>query len=147
MKSIVAGAFLALVSTAAVAQSAGVGVLDQGGRNVYQFRSADDRATRFVQAQDQELRRRGIVPGSPGSGSGGNGSGLASATAINNYFQVTQTNNCSATGGSSVTCSGGTQDIRDVTQTTTGSSNSADNVLTGNTVRNTTRTVNNNGGE
>lgn len=138
MKSIIAGALLALVAAPTLAQTAAVGVLDQGGRNVYQFRSAEDRISRLAVAQEQEIRRRGLAAGSGGSGGAG-GSALASATAINNYFQVTNTVDCS---GTNVVCTGGANNVSGTTQTTTGSTSSADNVLTGNTVTNTQTTNN-----
>jgi len=134
MRVLIAGAILALVSTSAFAQQAADGVLDQSGRNIFQFRDANDRISRLAVLQEAEARRNGIYRNGGSGGAGG--SGLADATAINNYFQVTNTVACNGSGASVVTCTGGTNTVRDTTQTTTGSTADASNVVTGNTVTN-----------
>lgn len=110
----------------------------------WQFRDASDRLVR-QQTANSVLANRAFgadaAAGWGASGFGGPGGPNTNSNAINNYFNVTNNVTCSSNGGavgSPVTCTGGTNDVRDVTQTTTDSSADASNNLTGNTITNTT---------
>lgn len=140
----------ALFAGAATAQDRAI-----GEDSAYRFSNANDRAVRQNSLQMLQLRAAGyydqIGAGNAAALAGAGGLLGGSAANTNNQFtfidQSQVTNNCSNTGGGSMTCSRGDNTVSGVNQTSTGNTQDANTTITGNTVENRdNQTTNNTGG-
>jgi hypothetical protein len=132
------------VPSSAFAQNIG----EEGG---WQFRTPDDRAVAASIAQLIELQKSGAFRAQGYNGANGSGGVPATAANTNNVFQFidqsTTTNNCSSTGavGAPITCGGGGGNtVSGTSQTTSGSTQTSSNDISGNTFTSSNNRTSNN---